>query len=239
MSKSLAVLQSNYIPWKGYFDILNHVDEFILYDDVQYTKNDWRNRNRIKTSNGLLWLTIPVRYTYPQVIRDTVISDATWAGKHWKTLAQFYARAPYFETYREALESLYTRPQPEKLSEVNYGFITAICDWLGITTRLSWVWEYEPEGDRVGRLLDLCRKTGATEYVSGPSAQSYIDPAVFEEAGIRLSYMEYEDYAEYDQLFPPFEHGVTILDLLLNTGPDATRYMLSFDKQTVAPGPER
>jgi len=226
----VAVIQSNYIPWKGYFDILNLADEFIIYDSVQYTRRDWRNRNRIKTPNGPGWLTVPVKVKgkYLQRIVETEVSEPEWAQRHWSTLRHNYARAPFFEAYRSELEELYLGCGESFLTAINERFIRGVCRLLGITTRISRSSDGEGAGDKTERLVQLCSDVGATEYVSGPAARSYLDRRRFERAGIAVSYMDYSGYPEYPQLFAPFEHGVTVLDLLLNTGPDARRYMKSF-----------
>jgi hypothetical protein len=227
MAKAVAIVQSCYIPWKGYFDLISSVDEFVLYDDRQFTRRDWRNRNRIKTRQGTRWLTIPVetKGRYHQRIDETEISDPRWAEQHLKTLRHNYAAAPYFADYRELLESLYRTPTERLLSSVNRRFLEAIAEVLGITTTLSWSTDYDAEGTKTDRLVSLCRAAGATDYVSGPRARSYLDEAAFAEAGIRVSYFDYTGYPEYEQLHPPFEHAVTILDLILNAGPAAPLYM--------------
>jgi WbqC-like protein family len=228
--KRLAILQSNYIPWKGYFDLLNSVDEFILYDDMQFTRRDWRNRNLIKTPRGLEWLTIPVavKGRYHQRICDTAISDPAWGARHWATLKHNYAKAPFFELYRPLLEPLYHAAWTS-LSAVNHALLQAICGILGITTRLSWSMDYRPlkEG-KTERLVDLCRRAAATHYVSGPAARDYIEPGLFAAAGIALSFFDYGGYPQYPQRFGKFEHGVSVLDLLFNVGPQARQFMKSF-----------
>jgi hypothetical protein len=231
--KRVAIIQSNYIPWKGYFDIINLVDEFILYDDRQYTRRDWRNRNQIKTAQGKQWLTIPVRVKgrYEQRIDETLISDATWPERHWKTISQGYGAAPHFVTYRDAVGNLYAESRDEHLSEVNLRFLIGICAMLGIQTRFTRCTDYDATGDRTERLVSLCRQAGAREYLSGPAGRAYIDEDLFHEAEIELIYMDYSGYPEYRQLHGAFEHGVSILDLLFNTGPDAPRFMKSFGIQ--------
>lgn len=228
--KKVAIVQSNYIPWKGYFDLINSVEEFILYDDMQFTRRDWRNRNLIKTPRGLEWLTIPVgtKGRYLQKICETSVSDPGWGAAHWATLSHNYAKAPFFALYREVLEPLYREAEP-LLSRVNFRFISAICGILGITTRISWSMDYRPlkEG-KTERLVDLCRRAGGTHYISGPAARDYIDAAAFDTAGIALSFFDYSGYPEYTQQWGKFEHGVTVLDLLFNTGPNARRFMKSF-----------
>jgi WbqC-like protein family len=230
MSKTIAVVQSNYIPWRGYFDLVNSVDEFILYDDVQYTVRDWRNRNIIKTSSGTLWLTIPVEVKgkYLQKIKDTVISDPRWGRKHWASIVHNYSRAKYFPMYKELFEGLYLRSEDEWLSQINHRFIVAICRILGIRTTISWSMDYNLIGDKTERLVHLCKQAGATEYLSGPAARAYLNENLFEREGIAVVYMDYSGYPEYGQLYPPFEPRVSIIDLILNEGPSATSYMKSF-----------
>jgi hypothetical protein len=231
--KHLAIIQSNYIPWKGYFDIIGLVDEFILYDDMQYTRRDWRNRNKIKTPRGLQWITIPVQVKgkYFQAIRETQVSSSSWADEHWKSLYHNYGKAPYFEQYTPLFEDLYRRAAAEThLSQINYLFIKAICDLLGIDTRITWSMDYEIPDGKTERLIGLCQQTGTNSYLSGPSARGYIDEQLFADAGIDLVFMDYSGYPEYEQFYPPFEHGVTILDLIFHTGPDAPRYMKSLSK---------
>ena len=230
MSKTIAVVQSNYIPWRGYFDLINSVDEFVLYDDVQYTIRDWRNRNIIKTSSGPLWLTIPVEVKgkYFQKIKDTRISDPTWGRKHWASIMHSYSRAKHFLMQKELFEELYSRADDKLLSHINYRFIVAICQLLGISTTISWSMAYNLIGDKTERLVDLCKQAGATEYLSGPAARAYLNEDLFRNEGIAVSYMDYSGYPEYAQLYPPFQSLVSIIDLIFNEGPDAISYMKSF-----------
>ena len=227
--KRVAILQSNYIPWKGYFDIIGMVDEFIFYDEMQYTKNDWRNRNKIKTEQGLKWLTIPVenskRLTAGQKISETLIFDKRWNRKHWETIKNAYRRAPFFNKYKDVFEDLYLGKEEERLVDVNYKFIYAICNLLDIKTKISFDKEYGLIDGKTERLVNLVLKANGTEYLSGPAAKDYIQESLFEEAGIKLTWMDYSHYPEYPQLYPPFEHGVSIIDLLFNCGDDAKKYM--------------
>jgi len=234
--KRVAIVQSCYIPWKGYFDLINLVDEFILYDDRQYTRRDWRNRNRIKTPQGTQWLTIPVavKGRYDQRIDETTISDPGWSQKHWKTLTHNYGSTAHFESYRDTFEEVYDGATDRRLSAVNRRFLEAINDLLGIRTRLSWSTDYETDGARTDRLVSLCLAAGATSYLSGPSARDYMDEALFEEAEIELEYMDYTGYPQYEQPHPPFEHAVTVLDLLFSVGPEAPHYMKSFAARKTA-----
>jgi hypothetical protein len=226
MSKKVAIVQSNYVPWKGYFDLIASVDEFILYDDMQYTRRDWRNRNQIKTPQGTQWITVPVcvKGKYHQRIRDTQIDGDAWAEDHWKALSQNYRRARYFDEIAAWLEPI-LRGGHTHISELNRRLIEAICHYLGVTTRISWSWEYTLASGKTERLADLCAQAGGTEYISGPSARDYIDPQIFADRGIQLGWFDYNGYPEYAQLWGPFVHGVTILDLLFNCGPDAPKLM--------------
>jgi hypothetical protein len=228
MSKRVAILQSCYIPWKGFFDLIRRVDEFILYDDAQYTKRDWRNRNRIKTPNGPLWLTVPVetKGKYFDAIKNIRVSDRRWNERHWRSIQASYSRAPHFSRYKADLETLFLGCRSELLSEINFRFISHFCQTLSITTTLKWSMDYTASDSRTERLVGLCRQAGATEYLTGPAARAYIDPWLFEAAGITLTYMSYQGYPEYEQLHPPFDHYVSIIDLLVHAGPDALAYML-------------
>ncbi|EMS77639.1 WbqC family protein [Desulfotignum phosphitoxidans] len=227
MQKKIAILQSNYIPWKGYFDLIAAVDEFILYDDMQYTRRDWRNRNKIKTPQGTTWLTVPVKVKgkYHQAIRETEIDGTDWAESHWKTLRQHYRRASYYDEVSVILEPFYRQNSSSHLSDLNRTLIEVVCRYLGITTKISNSWDYQLIEGKTERIVDLCLQTGGTEYVSGPSAQGYIQEEVFKEYGIVLSWFDYDGYPEYPQLWGEFVHGVTILDLLFNCGKESPKYM--------------
>ena len=229
--KKIAILQSNYIPWKGYFDIINSVDEFVIYDSMQYTRRDWRNRNIIKTPNGPLWLSIPVdtKGKFYQKINETLVSDHSWARKHWDTIRMTYAKAPYFKEYKSMFEDLYSQAEKEDyLSNINVMFLTAICNTLGIKTKLTLDTEYDAVGKKTERLVSIVKAAGGSYYLSGPAAKDYIVDELFDEAGIELDYMDYSGYPEYDQLYGDFTGTVSILDLLFMTGKDAPSYMKSF-----------
>ncbi|MHA7681479.1 WbqC family protein [Cupriavidus sp. PET2-C1] len=223
--KKVAILQSNYIPWKGYFDLIASVDEFILYDDVQYTRQDWRNRNQIKTRQGLQWLTVPVRANFGQHICDTAIDGRKWTQTHWKSLEHSYGKAAHFEDVAQWLAPLYLEGEHTLLSGLNRALIEAICRYLGITTTLSYSWDYAPCDGKSERLVDLCRQAGAGEYISGPSAKAYLREEVFAEQGIGVRWFDYVGYRQYPQLWGEFEHAVSILDLLFNCGKEAPNFM--------------
>ncbi len=228
--KKIAILQSNYIPWKGYFDMINMVDEFILYDDMQYTRRDWRNRNKIQTSTGLKWLSIPVEVKgkYFQKINETKISDTRWKKKHWNSISQNYSKTKYFKNYKDIFEDLYLNCHEEFLSQINYKFIKTINKILGIKTKIRWSSEFKLVDGQTEKLLDICKQCNADIYVSGPAAKNYFDEELASKENIKIEWMDYSGYKEYNQLFAPFEHGVTIIDLILNKGDNAQSYMKSF-----------
>ncbi len=226
--KKVAILQSNYIPWKGYFDIIHSVDEFILYDDMQYTRRDWRNRNKIMTKDGLKWLTIPVnnKGRFFQKIKEVTISEPNWAEKHWKTICYNYAHSRYFDDYEPLIASMYEKCAKETyLSRINYFFLVGICKILGITTRITWSYDYPIVEGKTARLVGLVQAAGGDYYLSGPAAKDYIEEKLFREARIELAWMDYSKYPVYHQLGAQFEHGVSILDLIFNEGPKAPQFI--------------
>jgi hypothetical protein len=225
--KKIAIVQSNYIPWKGYFDMIAAVDELIIYDDMQYTRRDWRNRNQIITPQGVQWLTVPVlvKGKYHQKIKEAKIDGSDWAATHWKALMHNYRRAPYFPEIALWLEPLYFEQSFTHISQLNRHFIEAICKYLGIKTLITNSWDYTLLDGKTERLAYLCVQAGGTEYISGPAARDYVDEKVFSDLGIKLLWFNYAGYPEYPQLSRKFTHGVTILDLLFNCGRGASSYM--------------
>jgi hypothetical protein len=229
--KRIAILQSNYIPWKGYFDIINSVDEFVIYDDAQYTKRDWRNRNLIKTKDGLLWLTIPVksRGRYTQKICETEIASHSWTDKHFDSLRFNYKSSLYFDAYCDFVEGIYLQAKELRLlSEVNRLFISKINLFLGINTKISLSHNYSFSGGSNEKIIQICKQCGAGEYLTGPAAKAYLDPGKLLNNDIKVVYMDYSGYPEYRQLFGTFHHYVSIIDLIFNEGPDAQLFMKSF-----------
>ena len=223
----IAVIQSCYVPWKGFFDLIGRCDEYVIYDGVQYVKRHWHNRNRIKTANGLEWLTIPVitKGRFEQPI-DEVEIEKQWADKHWRTLELAYKRARFFEQYAPTVKGWYERADKQaRLTDVNEIFLRGIAELLGLRTRFARHTAYPADGVKTERLLGIARAAGADRYLSGPTAQEYFDESIFTAAGITPEWMSYEGYREYPQLHGEFEHAVTALDLLFNTGADAPSYL--------------
>lgn len=224
----VAIIQSSYIPWKGYFDIIHDVDEFIFLDDVQYTVRDWRTRNRIKTANGVCWLTVPAGASRDRLICEVTLDDPSWQKKHWKTICHSYSRTPFFRQYAAFFEDMYLGQSWTNLSQMNRSMTQRIAhELLGISTVFTDSRHYAAQGAKLERILDLLRLSGATDYLSGPMAADYLEPQRFEAMGIGLQLKNYSDYPDYSQLYPPFEHTVSILDLIFNTGPQAPDYIWS------------
>lgn len=223
----VAVIQSSFIPWRGYFDFIKSVDLFVFYDSVQYSKNGWRNRNRIKTPLGPRWITVPVRHrSLSQLICETDIDETrNWRANHMLMWHENYSRAPYFEDVLSLLDDLGTKTA-KTISELNIDLTKKIAAYLGIGTPIAISSDYEPKGTKTDRLLDLLHKTGARTYLSGPSADAYLDKNAFRAAGIRLEYKSY-DYDPYPQLWGDFQGAVSILDLVANCGPLSMHFVRS------------
>ena len=226
MAKTVVVLQSNYIPWKGYFDLIHDADLFIFHDDRQFTKNDWRNRNKIKTPKGAEWISIPVGTDENRLICEVEIDNHKWQIKHWNKIEQNYRQTPYFKQYKGFFEEFYLSNKWTNLSELNQHLIRSIsCEFLNVKTEFRDSREYCLHGNKLERLIELLKKSGAKRYISGPSAADYIDASRFSYESIELVWKDYSDYPEYPQQYPPFVQGVSILDLLFNVGSDAPYYI--------------
>lgn len=233
MKKKVAINQSNYIPWKGYFDLIHDVDMFIFYDDVQFTVRDWRNRNIIKTAQKPLWLSIPVGTNRNRLISEVELKDSGWQAKHWKTIVHSYANAPFFSLYEEFLHWCYLEKTWENLSRLNQFLLTTISQkWLGMNTQFEHSFKFPSNLRKQDRILHLVKAVGGDIYISGPSAKAYLDPKRFEAEGIELQWKDYSGYPEYTQMYPPFEHAVSIIDLLFNTGQKAPYYIWGWREDT-------
>ncbi len=225
----LGMIQSNYLPWVGYMDFIDDSDLFIFYDDVQYTRKDWRNRNKIKTQNGPLWLTVPVLFSRNDT--DTRIESVKidyskdWVRKHTKTISLSYSKAPFYEPYAEQFFNILNE-RHERLSELNIALIKWMMSVLDIKTEIKMSRDIASEGSRTDRILDIIDKVGADSYLVGPAAKDYIEVDKFKKAGIGLEWKGYE-YSEYPQLYPPFEKGLSTLDIIFNCGPQSFKFIKS------------
>jgi len=215
---TLTCIQPSYLPWKGYFHLIRRADIFVFHNDLQYTKQDWRNRNKIKCANGTIWLTVPVMYTHVHQRINEIRIDNTkkWRQAHWNKLRENYRQAPFWQDYAPFFERAFTKPW-EKLEDLDIFFTKRICELLDIRTEMICSSELDLKGHKTERLIDLCQKIGATRYISGPTAKAYLEEEKFISAGISLEYMVY-DYPEYPQLWGDFVHEVSIVDMLFNLG---------------------
>ncbi len=222
----ITIIQSCYIPWKGFFDLIGRCDQYVLYDSAQFVKGHWHNRNRIKTATGPKWLTISVKTSgrLGQPIREVEISGK-WAEQHWSAIEQAYQRAPHFAEYGGLVRKWYERAdQTSRLSDINAIFISEIAGFLKLPTRITDDGGYHLEGAASEKVLAIVRSEGAASYLSGPSAKSYLDESIFSAVGITVEWMNYGPYRPYPQLHGDFIHEVSSLDLIFNTGADAVRY---------------
>lgn len=232
--KKIAILQSNYLPWKGVFDMINQVDIFVFYEDVQYTKDDWRNRNKIKTPQGLKWLTVPVKKAplETKIFEIEIFNGEDWQQKHYNLIKNNYIKAPYFQDYHFILEEIYLKKKWDKLSDLNIYSTKLIADVLGIKTEFINSTDLKTTGVKDDKIISICKQLNATHYLSGPAAKAYIKEDKFKNANIELEYINYE-YPEYKQLYGAFEHKVTVLDVIFNCGPNSPKYIFQNKVETL------
>jgi hypothetical protein len=226
MTLKVTVLQSNYLPWIGYFDLISKSDVCVFYDDVQYTKNDWRNRNRILSENGLEWITVPVGQSIHRKICEVGIADSRWQEKHYAKLLKNYSVATRDSFSNDLLNSIYKHTKWTNLSLLNQETIKLIAQkYLKIRTTFDSSIYYDLEGKSETRLISLLKQMKATHYLSGPAGSNYLNPVNFAAAGISLEYFNYPDYPEYDQVYKPFQRNVSVVDLLLTIRDRASNYL--------------
>ncbi|WP_432467952.1 WbqC family protein [Agarivorans sp. Z349TD_8] len=225
--KVISISQSNYIPWRGYFDIIARSDIFVIYDTAQYTKNDWRNRNKISTKQGSQWLTIPVKHKHlNQSIYSIEIHNDKWNKKHWKTLEQNYKNHPHFDEYHSRFKPIYQQDW-KYLSELNYALILEINKCLNIKTKIlnSNELQIPPNTDRNQKIVDMCKILEADIYLSGPAAKGYINNRLFAEKSIEVQWMDYSHYSNYPQVNKIDDENLSIIDLIFNVGPNSRDYI--------------
>lgn len=225
----VAIIQSCYVPWKGFFDLIGRCDKYVIFDRAQFAKRHWHNRNRIKTVNGSQWMTIPVitKGRFEQPIDEVEIATS-WADKHWRAIELAYCHAQFFDAFAPRVRGWYERAaELRRLTDVNALFLTELASLLGMRTTIVRDTEYTVTGRKTERLVAIARAAGATEYWSGPSARAYLDEALFADAGIAVKWMQYEGYPPYEQCHGAFDHAVSVLDVIFNTGSEASRYTFS------------
>jgi hypothetical protein len=222
MSKTVVVSQSNYAPWRGYFDLIASADVHVVLDDVQYTKQDWRNRNRINTPKGPAWISIPVNVTLGQRIDEVTVAGAGWVEQHWARIEQSYKHAAAFKTMGPLVRGMYESvADTERLTDVNDRVTQFLCDQVGVHTPRRDSKEFPSHDDPTDRLVGMCTALEADVYLSGPAAQAYLDVDKFSAVGIAVKWMDYGEYAAYPQVHGEWQPGLSVLDLLLNVGDEA------------------
>lgn len=227
--KVIGIIQSNYLPWRGYFDFISQCDVFIFLDDIQYTTRDWRNRNQIYHDGKLHWIAVPVEFTRnnPTTIEKTKIkSHLSWQQDHLHWFGVGYRKSPYFQEIYSCLEKWLLMNQFENISELNVFLIKEILKILNIKTELFMSSELKSNGVKTEKLLSLVKAVDGTEYISGPAADAYLDKDLFKKEGIGLYYKKYS-YQDYYQGTFPFSGNVTVLDLLFWQGVDVKKYITS------------
>lgn len=225
--KKIAILQSNYLPWKGVFDLIHRVDIFVFLEDVQYTERDWRNRNKILTSQGPQWFSVPVKSSNRrnQLICEAEIDNETnWQRKHYNMFQINYGKSLHFKQYKWIIDDLYLNQKWEKISDLNIYSTKLIASVLGLDIQFINSAELNTSGTKDDKLIEICKKVNADYYLSGPAARDYIVPQKFIDNNIILDYIDYQ-YPEYQQLHQPFNNFVTILDLIFNCGQEAPYYI--------------
>lgn len=200
----VGIIQSNYVPWLGYFEFISKCDLFILLDSVQYTRRDWRNRNKIRTPRGDVWLTIPLKQSgnFEAKINEMEVSDPLWCKQHFDILRQAYRGAVNWKRYEDELEWAYI-DSPSMLTGINSRFLALACEWLKVHTPIRADSDFQADGVKSERLIALCKSAGATRYLSGPSAKNYLDEKLFNDNGIAVDWMQYSEWPKLS-----FLHGV-------------------------------
>ena len=228
MPNKIIITQSNYIPWKGYFTTMKKATHIVLYDDAQYTKRDWRNRNKIITPNGPTWLSIPidVKGKYLQKINEAKVADRSWCTSHWNKIKQNYKKAPNFKEYSDIFEEIYLRdfPKYDYLTDINSHMLRKCINILGLKTKILDSRDFEITGGKTEKLINICNYLEADEYFTGPAAKGYIEEDLFVKNNIKLSYYNLSGFPEYDQLWSKFEHKVSVIDMFFNLGSKTPDY---------------
>tara|TARA_A100001515_G_scaffold69483_3_gene55247 strand:- start:1086 stop:1784 length:699 start_codon:yes stop_codon:yes gene_type:complete len=228
MRNKIIITQSNYIPWKGYFTTMRHATHIVLYDDAQYTKRDWRNRNKIITQKGPTWLTIPidVKGKFNQKVNEAKVKNNQWSIDHWNKLRENYKKAPHFKQYSKYFEDIYLKqlPKHEYLSDINRIMLKICIDLLGIEIEILDSREFNIRGGKTGKLINICKDLEADEYFTGPAAKGYMEENLFDENNIKLTYYDLENFPEYNQSWNDFSHFVSVLDMFFNLGDETSKY---------------
>jgi hypothetical protein len=230
--KTIVILQPGYLPWLGFFDQMSRSNIFVYYDDVQFDKRGWRNRNRIKSPNGPFWLTVPVFYkrsTLPLILDVQIDNSSNWVKKQLETVRQYYAKALYFDCYFPHIQGLLMKPW-KYLIDLNLNTVDYLCGALGLSTMIHRSSELGITGGKTERLVNICKYFGATSYLTGDAAKSYLDLSVFFHAQVKVNWHNYQ-HPVYQQQFGTFVPFLSILDLLMNVGNGSLSLLRNIPKE--------
>ena len=228
MKNKIIITQSNYIPWKGYFTTMKKATHIILYDDAQYTRRDWRNRNKIITNQGPSWLSIPidVKGKFHQKVNEAKVKNQTWPQDHWNKIYNSYNKAPFFHDYGDYFKNIYLDElgRLEYLTDINKLMLQKCNDLLGIQINILDSRDFVIRGGKTEKLINICKDLDADEYFTGPAAKNYMDESIFTENNIKLTYYDLDGFPEYQQLWGDFDHHVSVLDMFFNLGKNTRDY---------------
>lgn len=236
-----VVLQPMYLPWMGYFGMIDQADVFVFYDDVQFTRRSWQRRNKIKVPGGdFTWLTVPVEKDFGQNINEVrVKADEDWQEIHWKSIHHSYTGAPYFDEYGDSIEAIYDT-EWNSLIELNTSIIYTVLESLpeiGNNTEFMYSSELSVSGKKSDRLVNILTEIGADSYISGPGAKDYLEPQMFEEEGIEVYWHEF-DHPEYPQRHGDFVSHLSVIDLLFHVGDESGQLIREAEKDALVPATE-
>lgn len=227
-----VILQPTYLPWMGYFGMIDLADIFVFLDDVQFEAQSWQQRNRIKTSQGCFWLTVPIVRHFGQNIKETKINNGTdWNKKHWESIKQSYSKAQFFDKYAPLFLEIYEKKW-EYIADLNTALIKNISEILGLKTRFIYSSEFHIKGVKTERLIKILKEIDATKYITGPGTRDYIESDRFKENNIELYWYEYQ-HPVYPQIRGDFIAYLSVLDLLFNTGDEAISYIREGSKNAL------
>lgn len=229
----VVILQPGYLPWLGFFDQMFRSDVFVVYDDVQYDKHGWRNRNRIKTAQGVQWLTVPVLtkgQNFPLVNEVLIDEKQKWQKKHLETVRQSYSKAPHFAEFFPTVQSI-LQAEWKRLIDLDMAFIQAINEHLGLKRDIRFSSQLGIQGAQTGRLINICKRLGATHYLTGDAAEDYVDPDLFAQSQIVLEFHRYQ-HPTYRQQHGDFTPYLSVIDLIFNHGKDSLAILTNQRKVT-------
>jgi hypothetical protein len=229
----IAIHQPQYLPWLGYFDKMDQADAFCYLDNVQYKKNEWQNRNRLKTAQGWQWVTVPVKYRFPQKIIEVTLNEAVkWQHKQLQALVTNYKKSLYFDDYFPIFESA-LKQDFDSIADVNIHMITQIREILGFNSKpVVRASELSLSEDPTGRLIDICKHFCGDTYLAGQDGANYMDMEQFGKSGIKVITQKY-DHPVYPQCFGDFQSHMSIVDLIFNCGPESLDIIRTGNRSSV------